>query len=72
MSKKSKEAKEAYWSMVKDVAKFNKKAAKYLRHAPYVLDDFDYDGSLCECFIWADTKQGKDYWDHMRNQLDLK
>ena len=39
------------------------------KRAPKELPSFTYDGELSGCFYWADTPQGRDFWEDINDKL---
>lgn len=59
-----------YEALTDRVAKINKGAARYMRTRAHLLKSFTYDGELSGCFYWAETPQGRTYWENINDKLN--
>lgn len=60
---------QGYKQLISQVAALDPEAAMYMKDAAKKLDSFYPCRHLDCCFPWAETPQGKDYWEALAVQL---
>lgn len=65
----TREQREEYASLIREVNKIDKEAGKYLKKRASLLTTFFPRCALSSCFAWCMTPQGQDYWLAIDGQL---